>query len=277
MKKLSTLALVAVAILCLSSCVSSKKIIYFQGSEELFNQAQEIIQKYEMHLKPADQVLIKVTCDNPELLEVFNLDVTMGSGSRTGNISSYSSGGSGSMGSVYGYTVDNEGYLDLPALGKVHVANMTTDECAQAIERVIIARNLIKEPEVTVRLLNARVAVLGAVKSPHVVSLTSERNTILDVLSQCGDVSDQALRKNITLYRENFGKREAYYLDLTQADIFNSPAFYVQQNDLIYVQPNKSQNVKSSAFSTFLGVGGSVISALASVTALVISIVNLTK
>lgn len=275
MKKLSTLALVAAAILCLSSCVSSKKIIYFQGSEELFQQGQEILQKYEMRLKPADQVLIKVTCDNPELLEVFNLDVTMGSGSRTGTISSY--GTTGSMGSVYGYTVDNEGYLDLPALGKVHVANMTTDESAKAIERVIIARNLIKEPEVTVRLLNARVAVLGAVKSPHVVSLTSERNTILDVLSQCGDVSDQALRKNVTLYRENFGKREAYYLDLTQADIFNSPAFYVQQNDLIYVQPNKSQNVRSSAFSTFLGVGGSVISALASVTALVISIVNLTK
>jgi uncharacterized membrane protein YvlD (DUF360 family) len=106
------------------------------------------------------------------------------------------------------------------------------------------------------------------------VGLTSERNTILDVLANCSDVSDQALRQHVTLFRENNGKREMYKLDLTSADIFQSPAFYVQQNDLIYVEPNKSQNVKSSAFSTFLGVGGSVISALASVTALVISILN---
>ena len=277
MKKLTFLALMAVAVMCLSSCVSSKKIIYFQGADSIYSQAQDIMQKYEMRLKPADQVLIKVTCDNPELLEVFSLDVTMGLGGGVRSTSGSYMSSAGTMGSVYGYTVDNEGFLDLPALGKVQVANMTVEEAAKAIEKVIQARNLIKEPEVTVRLLNARVSVLGAVKSPRVVGLTSERNTILDVLANCSDVSDQALRQHVTLFRENNGKREMYKLDLTSADIFQSPAFYVQQNDLIYVEPNKSQNVKSSAFSTFLGVGGSVISALASVTALVISIVNLTK
>lgn len=278
MKKLTFLALTAVAVMCLSSCVSSKKIIYFQGADSLFAQAQDILQKYEMRLKPADQVLIKVTCDNPELLEIFCSDVTMGAGGGgRGNSSYYSNSATGTMGSAYGYTVDNEGYLDLPALGKVLVANKTVDETSKAIEQVIVARNLIKEPDVTVRLLNARVSVLGAVKSPKVVNLTSERNTILDVLSQCADVSDQALRQHVTLFRENNGMREMYKLDLTSADIFSSPAFYVQQNDVVYVEPNKSQNVKSSAFSTFLGVGGSVISAIASLTALVISIVNLTK
>ena len=278
MKKLSFLALMAAAILCLSSCVSSKKIIYFQGADSLFAEAQEIMQKYEMRLKPADQILIKVTCDTPELLEIFSLDVTMGAGGGgRGNSSYYSSPATGTMGNAYGYTVDNEGFVDLPALGKVPVSNLTVEEAARAIEKAIKDRDLIKEPEVTVRLLNARVSVLGAVKSPHVVGLTSERNTILDVLAQCSDVSDQGLRQKVTLFRENNGKREMYNLDLTQADIFNSPAFYVQQNDLIYVQPNKSQNVKSSAFSTFLGVAGSVVSALAAVTALVISIVNLTN
>ncbi len=274
MKKIISMTFVAAAVVCLCSCVSSKKIIYFQHSDVMFEEAQQILQKYEMRLQPADQVLIKVTCDNPELLEVFNLDVTMGSGNRTGNTSSY--GQTGSLGSIYGYTVDNNGNLTLPMLGSIYVRNMTCEESAVAIENRIKERNIIKEPDVTVRLLNARVAVLGAVKSPHVVSLTSERNTVLDVLSQCGDVSDQALRQNVTLYREVNGMRTMYHLDLTQADIFESPAFYVQQNDLIYVQPNKSQNVRSSAFSTFLGVAGSVISALASVTALAISIVNLT-
>ena len=276
MKKIINLTFVAVAAICLCSCVSSEKIIYFQHSDIVFEEAQQILQKYEMRLKPADQVLIKVTCDNPELLEVFNLDVTMGAGNRTGS-ANLNYGQSGTMGNVYGYTVDNNGNLILPMLDPVYVRNLTCEEAATAIENMIKKKNIIKEPVVTVRLLNARVAVLGAVKSPHVVSLTSERNTVLDVLSQCGDVSDQALRKKVTLYREENGKRSMYHLDLTQADIFESPAFYVQQNDLIYVQPNKSQNVKSSAFSTFLGVGGSVISALASVTALAISIVNLTK
>lgn len=274
MKKIISMTFVAAAIVCLCSCVSSKKIIYFQHSDVMFEEAQQILQKYEMRLQPADQVLIKVTCDNPELLEVFNLDVTMGSGNRTGANQSY--GQTGSLGSVYGYTVDNNGNLLLPMLGSIYVRNLTCEEAAVAIENRIKERNIIKEPDVTVRLLNARVAVLGAVKSPHVVSLTSERNSILDVLSQCGDVSDQALRQKVTLYREVNGMRSMYHLDLTQADIFESPAFYVQQNDVIYVQPNKSQNVRSSAFSTFLGVAGSVISALASVTALAISIVNLT-
>ena len=269
-KKILSVALVAMAAICLSSCVSTKKIKYFQGSEYMFEEAQTILQKYEMHIKPADQVLIKVTCDQPELLEVFNFDVTMGSGNRTGSNLSY--GSTGSMGSVYGYTVDNEGYLTLPRLGRVHVANLTCDDAAKVIENQIKELKMIKDPDVTVRLLNARVAVLGAVKSPRVVSLTSERNTILDVISQCGDVSDQALRQKVQLYREDNGQRRMYELDLTQADIFNSPAFYVQQNDLIYIQPNKSQNVKSSAFSTFLGVGGSIISAISSAVAIVIAV-----
>ena len=267
---ITNLAAAAALGICLTSCVSTKKIKYFQGAEYMFMQPQEITQMYEMHIKPADQVLIKVTCDQPELLEVFNLDVTMGAGMRNGGNMSY--GATGSMGSAYGYTVDNEGYLTLPHLGRVHVANLTCDDAAKVIENQIKSLKMIKDPDVTVRLLNARVSVLGAVKSPRVVSLTSERNTVLDVLAQCGDVSDQALRQKVKLFREDNGKRVMYELDLTQADVFNSPAFYVQQNDVIYIQPNKSQNVRSSAFSTFLGVGGSIISAISSAVAIVIAV-----
>jgi len=270
MKKISVLTLMAVVAVCLTSCVSSKKIIYFQGADSIYAQAQQIQQKYEMKLKPADQVLIKVTCDNPELLEIFCSDVIMGSsGTRSGSIGNYASG---SMTNAYGYTVDNNGDLILPVIGKVQVQHLTCDEAALVIEEAIKKQNIIKEPEVTVRLLNARVTVLGAVKAPKVVTLTSERNTVLDVLSQCGDVSDQALRKNVTLFREEDGIRTMYHMDLTQADIFENPAFYVQQNDLVYVQPNKSQNVKSSAFSTFLSSAASIVGFITSITALIISL-----
>lgn len=270
MKKLSFLALTAVVAICLTSCVSSKKIIYFQGADSIYAQAQQIQQKYEMKLKPADQVLIKVTCDSPELLEIFSSDVIMGSASnRSGSIGSYASG---SMTNAYGYTVDNNGELTLPVIGKVQVEHLTCDEAAIVIEDAIKAQNIIKEPDVTVRLMNARVTVLGAVKAPKVVTLSSERNTVLDVLSQCGDVSDQALRQSVTLFREEDGVRTMYHMDLTQADIFTNPAFYVQQNDLVYVQPNKSQNVKSSAFSTFLSSAASIVGFITSITALIISL-----
>ena len=272
MRKQVLFGLAAGLALCLSSCVSTKKIQYFQGSDQMFEQAQAILQTYEMHLKPADQILIKVTCDNPELLEVFNLDVTLGAGSRNGGNLSY--GTTGSMGSVYGYTIDNKGDVRLPVLGVVRVGGMTCDEAAKTIEQTIIQKNIIKNPDVTVRLLNARVAVLGAVKTPHVVSLTSERNTILDVLSQCGDLSDQGLREKVSLYREDNGIRQKYDLDLTQANIFESPAYYVQQNALIYVQPNKSQNVRSSAFPTYLSASASILGFVSSITALVFAILK---
>ena len=268
MKK-SSLLLAIMAVLMMSSCVSTKKIVYCQDPDQVFQDGQKIMQQYEMRLKPADQILIKVTCSEPALLSIFAQDVTMGT---AGNTSSQNITSTGSMTNAYGYTVSNEGFVVLPAVGRVSVAGLTSDEAARRIEESIIAANLIKDPEVTVRLLNARVAVLGAVKSPQVVNLTSERNTILDVLSRCGDIADTGLRKKITLYREENGERRKYYIDLTNTDIFQSPAYYVQQNDLIYVEPNKSQTVKSSAFYTFLGAGSSILGVVASVVALVFAV-----
>lgn len=268
MKK-SSLLLAIMAVLMMSSCVSTKKIVYFQDPDQVFQDGQKIMQQYEMRLKPADQILIKVTCSEPALLSIFAQDITMGT---AGNTSSQNITSTGSMTNAYGYTVSNEGFVVLPAVGRVSVAGLTSDEAARRIEESIIAANLIKDPEVTVRLLNARVAVLGAVKNPQVVNLTSERNTILDVLSRCGDIADTGLRKKITLYREENGERKKYYIDLTNTDIFQSPAYYVQQNDLIYVEPNKSQTVKSSAFYTFLGAGSSILGVVASVVALVFAV-----
>ena len=271
MKKSTTLLLALVAMLMMSSCVSTKKIVYFQDPNEVVNQGEKILQQYEMRLKPADQVLIKVTCSEPDLLAIFAQDVMMGTAGNT-NLSNISN--TGNMTNAYGYTVNNEGFITLPAVGRVDVAGLTSDEAAERIEECIVAANLIKDPDVTVRLLNARVAVLGAVKVPQVVSLTSERNTVLDILSRCGDIADTGLRQKITLYREENGQRKKYPIDLTTAEVFNSPAYYVQQNDLIYVEPNKSQTVKSSAFYTFLSAGASILGVVTSVVALVFAIKN---
>jgi len=267
MKKSTSFLFALTALLLMSSCVSTKKIVYFQNSDDVFHQAQQIVQQYEMRLKPADQVLVKVTCSEPELLTIFAQDVMMGT-TGSNNMSGLNS--SGNLSNAYGYTVSNDGYIILPAVGKVHVAGCTCDEAAKHIEKSIVNANLIKDPEVTVRLLNGRVAVLGAVKSPKVVNLTSERNTILDVLSQCGDIADTGLRKKISLYREENGERKKYSIDLTDCNVFQNPAYYVQQNDMIYVEPNKSQSVKSSAFYTFLSAGASIIGVISTVLSIVI-------
>lgn len=253
----------------LTGCVSQKKLVYFQGSDQLYAQAQNIAQQYEMRIKPADQILVKITCQSePELLRVFAQDVTMGQlGTNTSTTSL-----NGTLSNAYGYTITNQGYVILPAVGKVYVNNMTCDEAADAIEKQVKELKLLVDPEVTVRLLNARVTVIGAVKAPKAINLTSERNTIIDVLAQCGDLDASSLRKNVKLFRETNGIRQMYVLDLTDVNVFTSPAFYVQQNDMIYVEPNKSLGVKSSAFYTFLGAGASILGLVSSIVALAISI-----
>lgn len=275
MKKLfSLLAIAAIALLATTSCVSTEKIVYFQGSEYQFMNPQKIQQQYGMRLKPADQVLIKVTCSEPKLLQIFAQDLTMGT---LGTNSSYMSNSSGTMSNAYGYTVTNGGELILPALGKVKVDGMTVEESATAIENRIKDLGLIPDPEVTVRLLNARVTVVGAVHGPKVVNLTSERNTIVDVLAQCGDIDDTGLRYKVKLYREENNEMKMYELDMTKSDIFNSPAYYVQQNDMIYVEHNKSKRVKSSPFYTALSAWSSIVGIVTTCVSLIFLIKNNSK
>ena len=263
-KRFFPFVLFAVFLLSLTSCVSTKKIVYFQGTDSVYSQAQAIAQQYAMRIKPADNIMVKVTCSEPELLKVFAQDVTMGS---TGTVSS--AGGGASINNVYGYTVDNEGYVVLPALGKVKIAGSTTEECAKLLEEKIKTSNLVYDPQVTVRFMNARVTVVGAVKSPGLVELGSERNTVIDVLAKVGDVDDAGLKQNVKLFREENGLRRMYVLDLTKADVFTNPAFYVQQNDMIYVEPNKSKSIKSSAFYTYLTAGTSILGVLSTIISLI--------
>ncbi|MBQ8050764.1 MAG: polysaccharide biosynthesis/export family protein [Bacteroidaceae bacterium] len=263
MKKILSLLSLVILLMSTTGCVSTKKIRYFQEENDAYAQAQRIIQQYEMRLKSADQVYVKLTCSDEKLLEDFNKGVIVGSANGGGsNMNSQ-------LGSINGFTVDTQGDIILPMCGKLHVAGLTTEECAKLIEQRIIELGLITDPEVTVRLLNARVAVIGAVKSPGVISLTSERNTIIDILAQCGDIDDTGHRYNVRLYREENGMRKRYDLDLTKADVFQSPAFYVQQNDMIYVEPNKSKSVRSSAFYTFMSAAVSIFSAIMSAISIV--------
>ena len=138
MKRIFALTPLIGLILLMTSCVSTKKIVYFQGSDSIFSQAQDIMQQYEMKLKPADQILIKLTCSEPELLNIFAQDVVMGT---AGSSISTNITNQGNMTNAYAYTVTNDGCIILPAVGKVKVEGMTTDETAKRIEESIQEKN----------------------------------------------------------------------------------------------------------------------------------------
>jgi len=267
-KALPLIGLITIILLTSTSCVTTKKIRYFQGADTLFAQAREITQQYEMRIKPADQIQVSVSSKEPRLLETFRQSVVIGSGSGGGN-----SGTSMSYGNAM--TVNNKGEIIVPRLGKIKVADLTCEECAKVIEDKIRESGIDYEAEVIVRLMNARVVVLGAVGGPKVVNLTSERNTISDILAQCGDVADGGFRHNIQLFREQDGKRMMYELDMTKATVFQSPAYYVQQNDLIYVIPNRSKNIKSSPMYAFMSAASGILAFITTIISFVLLIKNI--
>ena len=261
-KNILTAAAVAVA---LSSCVSQKEIVYFQGSETAYAYPQTIPQNYRMAIQPSDRISVSITCSEPKLLQPFASNVTVGSNDAQRP--------AGANNEVYtGYTIDKDGFVTLPAIGKIKAQGYTEEEFATVIEKEIKRQCILNDPQVTVKFLNAQVSVLGAVNKPGRIALNSQRTSILDILAAAGDVSDNGLKKGIQVYREVNGKREMYSIDLTQTNVFNSPAFYVQQNDLIYVQPNESARVKNSPFFTFWGASASIVSVVISLTSLIIAI-----
>lgn len=243
----------------LTSCVSSKKMLYLQGANSLDPSSQKVLDDYELHIKPDDQLYITINSKTPELLTPFANSQVLGSSTT-----------SGASRELQGLLVDKNGDIEVPVLGKIHVAGLTRLELAGVIKNKLIEGEYIKDPTVEVRFKGAKILLLGEVNSPGVKELPSDRVTILDAIGLGGDLPPTAKRNNIQVIREENGERKSYTVDLTSSeDIFNSPVYYMQQNDVVYVEPNKSINVKGSSALTYLSAGGSVIAVLASVLSLI--------
>lgn len=222
--KLRTIILSA-AVAMLASCSAPKDIVYFQdvqrGSEFVSNNSAKI------KIQPKDQLCIIVSTSDNRLTEQFNL-------SAGSNSSTLGSGGQG-----IGYTVDPAGDIVFPVLGEIHVAGMTRDQVADYIRRELIGRDLVKDPVVIVQFMNLSVAVLGEVKSPGRVPIEKDKITILDAIADAGDLTIDGERTNVKIIRTDGAKQSVYEVDLTDANsVYNSPVFYLQQDDVVYVTPN---------------------------------------
>ncbi|MBC5606382.1 polysaccharide biosynthesis/export family protein [Bacteroides difficilis] len=243
----------------LTSCVSSKKMLYLQGANSLDPSSQKVLDDYELHIKPDDQLYITINSKAPELLTPFANSQVLGSSTT-----------SGALQELQGLLVDKNGDIEVPVLGKIHVVGLTRLELAGVIKNKLIEGEYIKDPTVEVRFKGVKILLLGEVNSPGVKELPSDRVTILDAIGLGGDLPPTAKRNNIQVIREENGERKSYTVDLTSSeDIFNSPVYYMQQNDVVYVEPNKSINVKGSSALTYLSAGGSIIGVLASVLSLI--------
>lgn len=252
--------LMCVVVLC-TSCASSKKVVYLQDVVPL--KQQDIEQKYEVYIHNDDLLAIMVNSKNPELALPFNMPmVTYQLGSQ-----------SAPQQRVLGYLVDTNGDIDFPILGKLHVAGLTRLQLTDMIKQRLIDEDLIKDPIVTVQFLNYKVSVMGEVNRPGSFNISGDRITLLEALSMAGDLTIYGRRDRVAVIREKDGKRTILMHDLRSSDIFNSPCYYLQQNDIVYVEPNKAKAGQSEINQNkSVGVWLSAASILVSIASLIVTL-----
>ncbi|WP_455637932.1 polysaccharide biosynthesis/export family protein [Parabacteroides sp.] len=251
--------LVACMAVFFSACTSTKKILYLQDVVPL--KQQDIEQKYEVIIHSDDLLAIMVNSRDPELALPFNMPMV------TYQLGSINSDG---LQRVLGYLVDTDGNIDFPILGTIHVEGLTRMQLTELIKNRLIEGDLIKDPIVTVQFLNFKISVMGEVGRPGSFTISGDRITLLEALSMAGDLTIYGRRDRVAVIRENNGKRTILFHDLRSAEIFNSPCYYLQQNDIVYVEPNKAKSGQSSINqNNSIGVWVSVISLLTTIAVLI--------
>lgn len=228
--------------LFLFSCVSKKKIVYMQGidNQESYNSSQ----RYEATLQPDDLLSVIVSAENPEVTIPFNLPQIQGNYQLNENQSN-----------IKTYLIDNDGFIEFPVVGKLKLGGLTRSQAINVLSEKISF--YIKNPSINLRILNYKISVLGHVVKPGSYTIPSERITFLEALSLAGDLTIYGKRNNILVIHDEEGKKTYNRIDLTKVDLLNLEHYYLSQNDVIYVEPNKTAiNSSSVGPNTTLYVTG---------------------
>lgn len=257
----NSLYIVAFYLFIFSACTSTKEVVYLQDITPSIE--QEIPQNYEVLIHRDDLLAIMINSQDPELALPFNMPlVTYQLGQATTP-----------QQRVLGYLVDANGEIDFPILGKMKVDGLTRLQLTNLIKKRLIDEDLIKDPIVTIQFLNFKISVMGEVARPGTFTIDGDRITLLEALSMAGDLTIYGKRDRVAVIRENDGKRTVLFHDLRSADIFLSPCYYLQQNDIVYVEPNKAKAGQSSINqNNSVAVWLSAVSILASIAALIVNI-----
>ena len=254
----------AAALVLFASCKTANQLTYFENVDNLPESEQAL--DYSTRIKPADELTITVNALVPEAAAPYNLSAV--SIMKSGETSE-----SSTPTKIQTYIVDKDGNISFPILGEVHAEGKTTKELANYLRSRI--EKEIDNPIVNVQLVNFRVNVLGAVLEPGSIEVKSERFSVLDALAAAGDMTVQGKRDNVLLIRDNNGKRDFHRLNLKDAGIVDSPYFYMQQNDVIYVEPSDvaAENAEYNQNNSFkVSVISTVVSAVSVVASLLIAL-----
>ena len=217
-----------------SSCNPEKRIWYLQDARPYT--PEEIVESGQIRIKPLDRITVVVSSMHPELAAPFN---SYSSYNSLNSKSSEFSGSNATQASLQVRTIDAEGILQMPVIGDIVAKGKTRSELAQEIADKIKQGGYITDPEVNISFADIKIAVLGEVARPGYYDLTRDKITIFDALAMAGDLTIFGVRSEVAVAREIDGVRTIEYLDLTSKELFASPAYYLQQNDIVYVKPNK--------------------------------------
>ena len=257
-----------------TSCSAPKDVAYFQDTVET---VVPITSPKQIKIQPNDKLSIVVKSIDPTLSAMFNLtinidrvgsghDAGLGGGTKNLRTSSTSEG-------LSNYTVSPKGYIDFPVLGELYVEGMTKSELAGFIKGELMGRDLVKDPIVTVEFMNFGVSVLGEVLNPGRYDITKDQVNVLEAISMAGDLTIQGLRENVAVLREEADGLHTYRIDLTNfKDMASSPAYYLKQGDIIYVEPNNVRKRQTTANGNNLLSTGFWISVASLLTSVVTSI-----
>ncbi|MBO6880203.1 MULTISPECIES: polysaccharide biosynthesis/export family protein [Winogradskyella] len=251
--KTRNLIIPILAFLMLSSCGSRKNIIYFQ--DEPLEGDVTMSEPKQLIYKPDDILTINVAALDPDTVRPFNLSLVSGGTSDIVN----ARGGLQQQ----TYLVDYDGNIEFPVLGTLKIAGLTRTELTDMLTERI--SEYVTDPIVNVRLANFTVTILGEVRNPGTFTIQDERITILEALGLADDLTIFGKRKNVLLVREVDGKKKYAKIDLTTVNVVNSPVYYLQQNDVIYVEPNNAK-IRSSTYNQNNSV---LISAIGTLTTIV--------
>lgn len=222
----------ALMVLAAVSCSTPKEISYFQDLQAGVTELA-ITDPVEIKVSPKDKLSILVNSQDQKLNELFNLQNT--------------SGNTSSNRIELGYTVDTQGFINFPVLGKVKVGGMTREQIAEYLTGQLKEKELIKDPVVTVEFINLGVSVLGEVNNPGRIKIERDNMTILDAISEAGDLTIYGKREKVLVLRQENGRQRVYGVNLCSAEhIYSSPVYYLQQNDVVYVEPNDTKSRQST-------------------------------
>lgn len=232
LSKMRYLKLMALGVmLLLGACNAQRNVLYLQDVES--GTEVTLPENYIIRLKPLDQVTVVVNSRNPELAKPFNSSSSFNALTGT-NIT-----GSASENSLQVLTIDERGYITMPILGDIACAGMTRQELATEIERRIIEGGYLADPQVNVRFAELTISILGEVNKPGRYDIKKDQLTILEALALAGDLTIYGNRSDVAVIREKDGKSIVTKLDLRSSDVFSSPCYYLEQNDVVIVSPNK--------------------------------------